>query len=103
MYRYVLEIDLSNISFQFAKTPSRVPQVLNHSEALNVISHLSGVHKIIATLMYGAGCRISEVLRLRIKDFDFERNTIFIFRSKGQKDSITMFPECSGIVNLATC
>jgi integrase len=33
------------------------------------------------------------VLRLRVKDFDFERNTIFTFRSKGQKDRVTMFPE----------
>jgi integrase len=54
---------------------------------------LQGVHRIIGTLMYGAGLRISGVLKLRIKDFVFSRSTIFIFRSKGQKDRITLFPE----------
>ncbi|MEP1554259.1 MAG: tyrosine-type recombinase/integrase [Paraglaciecola sp.] len=58
-----------------------------------VINNLRGVHHTIGTLMYGGGFRISEVLRLRIKDFDFDRNTISIFRSKGQKDRVTMFPE----------
>ena len=43
--------------------------------------------------MYGGGFRISEVLKLRLKDFDFERSTIFIFRWKGQKDRVTLFPE----------
>lgn len=93
MYRHVLEMDLTNMSFQFAKTPVRVPEVLSHKDAIAVIEKLQGVHKTIATLMYGGGFRISEVLKLRLKDFDFERSTIFIFRSKGQKDRVTLFPE----------
>ncbi|MBU2918239.1 integron integrase [Psychrosphaera sp. F3M07] len=93
MYRHVLESDLTNMSFQFAKTPSRVPEVLSHKDAIGVIDKLNGVHKTIAILMYGAGFRISEVLNLRLKDFDFERSTIFIFRSRGQKDRVTLFPE----------
>lgn len=93
MYRHVLNMDLTNMSFKFAKTPVRVPEVLSHNDAIAVINKLRGVHHTIGTLMYGAGFRISEVLKLRVKDFDFERNTIFIFRSKGQKDRVTMFPE----------
>ncbi|WP_133470275.1 integron integrase [Paraglaciecola marina] len=93
MYRHVLEKDLTNINFTFAKTPVRVPEVLSHCDAIAIIDKLRGVHHTIGTLMYGGGFRISEVLRLRIKDFDFDRNTIFIFRSKGQKDRVTMFPE----------
>lgn len=93
MYRHVLVKDLSNMSFQFAKTPVSVPEVLSHTDAVAVIDKLQGVHHTIGTLMYGAGFRISEVLRLRIKDFDFSRSTIFIFRSKGQKDRIALFPE----------
>ena len=93
MYRHVLEMDLTNMTFTFAKTPVRVPEVLSHSDAITVIDKLRGVHNTIGTLMYGAGFRISEVLKLRVKDFDFERNTIFIFRSKGQKDRVTMFPK----------
>jgi integron integrase len=93
MYRHVIRIDLTNMSFQFAKTPVRVPQVLSHNDAISVIDKLKGAHHTIGTLMYGAGFRISEVLKLRIKDFDFARSTIFIFRSKGQKDRVTLFPE----------
>jgi integron integrase len=93
MYRHVLDMDLTNMSFQFAKTPVRVPEVLSHCDAIAVIDNLRGVHHTIGTLMYGAGFRISEVLKLRIKDFDFTRSTIFIFRSKGQKDRMTLFPE----------
>jgi integron integrase len=93
MYKTVLDKPLINMRFQYAKTPQRVPQVLNHEEAMNVISHLKGIHQLIGALMYGGGFRISEVLRLRIKDFDFTRHTIYIFRSKGQKDRVTLFPE----------
>ncbi|MDO6842020.1 integron integrase [Paraglaciecola chathamensis] len=93
MYRHVLNMDLTNMSFKFAKTPVRVPEVLSHNEAIAVIDKLRGVHHTIGTLMYGVGFRISEVLKLRVRDFYFERNTIFIFRSKGQKDRVTMFPE----------
>jgi integrase len=93
MYRHVLVKDLSNMSFQFAKTPVRVPEVLSHKDALAVIDKLQGVHHTIGTLIYGAGFRIFKVLRLRVKDFDFSRSTIFIFRSKGQKDRVALFPE----------
>ncbi len=93
MYKSVLQKPLVNMRFQYAKPPKRVPQVLTHSEAMQVIKNLTGVHQLIAALMYGGGFRISEVLKLRIKDFDFTRQTIFIFRSKGQKDRVTLFPE----------
>jgi len=93
MYRDVLQKPLVNMRFQYAKLPKRVPQVLTNNEAMLVIKHLKGVHQLIGALMYGGGMRISEVLKLRIKDFDFTRQTVFIFRSKGQKDRVTLFPD----------
>lgn len=44
-------------------------------------------------LLYGAGLRINEALRLRIKDTDFSNQTIFVFRGKGGKDRVTMLPK----------
>jgi site-specific recombinase XerD len=44
MYRHVLDMDLTNMSFQFAKTPVRVPEVLSHCDAIAVIDNLRGVH-----------------------------------------------------------
>jgi len=93
MYRKVLDRELNNMQFQFARVPQRVPQVLSHNEALTIINNLSGRSKMIASLMYGGGLRVSEVLRLRVKDLDFERNTVFVYQAKGQKDRITLLPE----------
>ncbi|XQW85655.1 integron integrase [Thalassotalea piscium] len=93
MYKDVLQNPLIDMRFQYAKPPKRVPQVLTHNEAMQVIKNLEGVHQLIGALMYGSGLRISEVLKLRIKDFDFTRQTIFVFRSKGQKDRVTLLPE----------
>ncbi len=93
MYRHVLNVELEHMQFQFAKTPKRIPQVLSHNEALLVIRTLPGIHQLIGGLMYGGGLRISEALSLRIKDFDFEHNTVFVFRSKGQKDRMTLLPD----------
>ncbi|MBW8192576.1 integron integrase [Neiella marina] len=93
MFRHEVSKELHNMQFQFAKTPKRIPQVLTHHESLSVIHQLSGIHQLVAGLMYGGGLRVSEALRLRIKDFDLERNTVFVFRSKGQKDRMTLLPE----------
>lgn len=58
-----------------------------------IISNLSGKYRIIASLLFGAGLRINEALKLRIKDIDFHNKSIFIFRGKGNKDRCTLLPE----------
>ncbi|WP_237742342.1 tyrosine-type recombinase/integrase [Gayadomonas joobiniege] len=55
-----------------------------------IISNLSGKYQIIASLLFGAGLRINEALRLRIKDIDFHNKSIFVFRGKGNKDRYTL-------------
>jgi integron integrase len=59
---------------------------------MSVISNLSGVHQLITRLLYGAGLRISECLRLRVKDIDFDMNHIIVRRGKGSKDRVTILP-----------
>ncbi len=46
----------------------------------------------MAMLLYGAGLRVMECCRLRVKDIDFSRNQIVIRAGKGDKDRYTMFP-----------
>jgi integrase len=53
---------------------------------------MSGTHWLVASLLYGTGMRILEVLRLRVKDIDFERKEILIRDAKGFKDRVTMLP-----------
>ena len=75
LFREFLKIELS-LNYKPAKTVTRVPVVFSHSEAVAVISNLSGVHQLIVKLLYGSGLRINECLRLRVKDIDFEMNHI---------------------------
>lgn len=72
LYRVVLCIDLPWLDgFTPAKKPERVPVVLTKDEVNAVLSCLEGVSWMLAVLMYGAGLRLTEVLRLRVKDIDF--------------------------------
>ncbi len=84
--------DLGRFDYISAKRPPKIPTVFSHHEALLVINHLEGKFKLMAQLMYGTGLRISELLRLRIKDIDFEMNNIVVRSGKGGKDRITLLP-----------
>ena len=46
----------------------------------------------MVSLLYGSGLRLMECLRLRVKDFDFERHQITVREAKGDKDHVTMLP-----------
>ena len=92
MYKQILNQPLENLKFGYSNAPKNVPQVLSHHEAVKVINLLSGHYHLMASLQYGAGLRVSEVLRLRVKDFDFYKHTIYIHRSKGDKSRVTLLP-----------
>ncbi|HLA74526.1 MAG TPA: integron integrase, partial [Gammaproteobacteria bacterium] len=76
-----------------AKVPERVPVVLTVEEARAVLSRLSGSHWLVASLLYGAGLRLMEALRLRVKDVEFMRHEIVVREGKGFKDRVTMLPD----------
>ncbi len=61
----------------------------------HVLAHLEGRNWLMASLLYGAGLRLMECLRLRVKDIDFEYRQIRVRDGKGNKDRITMLPESS--------
>ena len=58
-----------------------------------MLDQLTGVPRMVATLLYGAGLRLQECLELRVKDLDFERREIVVRRGKGQKDRRVMLPD----------
>jgi integron integrase len=62
-------------------------------EVKSVLSNLTGDKWIIANLLYGAGLRLMECLRLRVQDVDFSQNQITVRSGKGDKDRVTMLPE----------
>jgi integron integrase len=69
-----------------ARGPQRVPAVLSHREVLRVLRELTGKYFLIAVLLYSAGLRVEECLRLRVKDVDFELRQILVRDGKGRKD-----------------
>jgi integron integrase len=94
LYQQVLKQDIGWLDDVVrAKQPQRVPVVLTQDEVKAVLAHLSGTTWIMATLLYGAGLRLLECLRLRVKDVDFTYNQIVVRDGKGRKDRVTMLPQ----------
>jgi integron integrase len=95
LYRNVLQVELDENALLPIRPgrPKRVPTVLSRDEARRVISRMDGVHKLMAQLMYGSGLRLMEVMRLRVKDLDFDNHQIIVRDGKGENDRITMFPD----------
>ena len=93
LYGEVLEGDLGEIgNFERGKPSKRLPKVSTRSEVRAVLGEMSGTAKLLASLLYGAGLRLSEALRLRVKDLDFEREHLMVREGKGKKDRVTMPP-----------
>lgn len=95
LFRYVLSVPLENIDAVRAKETRRIPVVLNSNEVNNIISQLKPPFKTMVQLAWGSGMRKTEILRLRIKDIDFDRQSITVREGKGRKDRITILPQCA--------
>jgi integron integrase len=93
LYRDVLELELPWLDGVVrAKRPERLPVVLTREEVAAVLRPLTGVPRLMASLLYGSGLRLLECCRLRIQDIDFARNQIVVRGGKGDKDRVTMLP-----------
>lgn len=92
LYEQVLGIELDKINAMRPRRSRHLPTVLTQEEAQKVLSLLTGVNALMAKLLYGSGLRISECLRLRVKDLDFNQSQIVVRDSKGHQDRLTMFP-----------
>jgi len=93
LYRQVLgreEMTLDDITR--AKRPERLPTVFDRSEIERLFVHMEGTPKLVAALLYGAGLRLLEGLRLRIQDIELERSQIIVRNGKGAKERVTLLP-----------
>ena len=75
-----------------AKRPVRVPTVLTRDEVQRLLANLHGSKWLMASLLYGAGLRLRECLKLRVKDVDFGYRQLVVRDGKGAKDRVTMLP-----------
>jgi integron integrase len=93
LYREVLQQRIGWLDHvERAKKPARLPVVLTRAEVGKLFSHLHGMMKLMAGLLYGSGLRLMECVRLRVKDVDLGYLTITVRDSKGGKDRVTMLP-----------
>lgn len=105
LYKHVLKIELERFEATRAKRPRRLPSVLSRGEVARVLSMMdtmgrgeaSAGYALMARLMYGAGLRLMEACRLRVKDVDLDRGQVLIHDGKGAKDRVALLPEsCVG-------
>lgn len=93
LYREILKKDIGYVNgIVRAKRPHRLPVVLTRQEVRSILRCLDGLNWIMAMLLYGAGLRLMECLRLRVKDIDFTGNQLVVRAGKGDKDRHTMLP-----------
>lgn len=93
LYGQVLGLKLGMIdSLERPKRPKRLPVVLTRDEVRRVLAQMDGMTGLMAQLLYGAGLRLMDCLRLRVKDIDFGYNQIVVRDGKGQKDRVTVLP-----------
>jgi integron integrase len=94
LYKYVIQKEIALPSdIVRPGRPEHLPTVLSHQEAISVIQKMEATTKLIAQLLYGSGLRITECLRLRVKDLDFANHQIIVRDGKGENDRATILPD----------
>jgi integron integrase len=94
LYAEVLLQPLGRLpEFRFSRRPARLPEVLSQEEVRQVLSTVAVKYQLPLRVLYGTGMRLMELLRLRVKDVDFERRQIMVRAGKGDRDRVTVLPE----------
>jgi integron integrase len=94
LYGHVLGRPLAAVAgIVAAHRPRHVPVVLAREELRAILRRLDPPHDLCARLMYGSGLRLTECLRLRVKDADLQRREIIVRGGKGGKDRRTPLAE----------
>jgi integron integrase len=98
-FKYVLGVKEPIFGVKLRDSGTRVPVVLSTNETPKLFEKLreqeqkEARYELAARLQYGAGLRLSELVRMRIKDVDIERGTVTVRKGKGDKDRVTVLPQ----------
>ena len=94
LYRRVIGRDPGQLEGVIrARRPQRLPIVLTREEVHAVLREMHGDTRLMASLMYGSGLRVTECIQLRIQDVDVKNATITVRGGKGDKDRVSMLPQ----------
>jgi len=93
LYKNVLDKEVGWLDdIKHATRIKHLPVVFSRNETTKIFEYLDGVPKLVVSLLYGSGLRLTEALSLRIKDIDFEYRQIIVRDGKGEKDRHTVLP-----------
>ncbi len=93
-FRDILHIDTSALPRSVrARQGKRLPSVLSVEEVQRIFAATEPKYSLMIRLLYGSGMRMSELLRLRIQDIDFDHRLVIVHAAKGDKDRTTLLPE----------
>lgn len=94
LYDKYLQKPLGDVSaFRHSSRQPKLPVVLTHAEVKVLLDRLAGEHLLMASLLYGSGLRRIELLRLRVRDLDFDHLQLRVWCGKGGKHRLTTLAE----------
>ncbi len=93
LYNIYLKQPLGDLGFRRASAKQRIPVVLSKLEVAELIRPMAPLNQLIFSILYGSGLRISECLRLRVKDIDWNNQTLIVRNGKGDKDRVTLLSQ----------
>lgn len=90
-YKNVIKRNISLTEIPNMRNSKNLPNVYSKNEIEKIIGSLENEkHKLLLSICYGCGLRVSEIVRLEYNDIDFDRHLIRIIQGKGRKDRIVM-------------
>jgi integrase/recombinase XerD len=88
-YLQVLGWPTVDLEVTLPKRPQRIPELLTRGAVAAILAACDHArYRIMLTVCYGCGLRLSEVLALRVQDIDGERRLLRITQGKGAKDRL---------------
>lgn len=94
LYKHILKNEYGELEGVVrAKRKPYIPVVLSREEIDKVIDCLKYPYDLVVKVLYGCGLRISEGLKLRVQDFNFDTGILSIHGGKGKKDRSLPLPQ----------
>jgi site-specific recombinase XerD len=82
------------LNIEYCKRPLKLPEVLTKEETIQLLDSIKNPkHKLMISLLYGAGLRVSELINLKVGEINFDNKYGFVRHGKGNKDRIFILPE----------
>jgi len=93
LFKYVLNRPVDSLGISHEKVIRRLPLVFSREEIMEVLSHLHGVYHLLASLLYGSGLRLTECIKLQVRDVNFKKNELKVYDYNRDKYRTTILPQ----------